>query len=139
MSVSVLITKHALFNLGVNSVTWSFQDSVLSIIRPRSLVLLVLVIIELEMTTCCCISFWFLVKNCKKWVLSYFRVKRLLRNQLLISTFFFFNMVYCFLHYFITILILQAYCFTLLAETILHYNSNTTSLLLHSFSWNCNI
>lgn len=46
---------------------WSLHDDVLSMIRPRKLVLLVLVIIELEANIFIVNSLCLLVMNCRKW------------------------------------------------------------------------
>ena len=59
--------------------------SVLSMIKPRNLVLLILVFIELGAIIWIFLSFCFFVKNCIKCVLLQFSVKRLLWNQLVIS------------------------------------------------------
>jgi len=64
---------------------FSLDESVLSTVKPRNLVLLILVITELKATIRIFISFCFLVKNCKKWVLLQFSVKILLLNQLTVS------------------------------------------------------
>jgi len=64
---------------------WSLHDSELSMIKPRNLVLLRLVFIELGAIIWIFLSFCFLVTNCLKYVLLQFSVKRLLRNQLVIS------------------------------------------------------
>jgi hypothetical protein len=54
-------------------------------INPRNFVLLILVITVLEGIICIFISICFVVKNCKKCVLSQFSVNKLLRNQLIVS------------------------------------------------------
>jgi len=46
---------------------WSFHNNVLSMINPKNLVLLILVIIVLEAIIWIFISLRFLVKNCKNW------------------------------------------------------------------------
>ena len=51
---------------GVKSVICSLQVSVLSIFKPRNLVLVVLLIRELKFTICVCISCLWVVKNCMK-------------------------------------------------------------------------
>jgi hypothetical protein len=61
---------------------WSFHDNVLSMINPKNLVLLILVIVVLEAIICIFISLCFLV-NCKKCVLLQFSFKRFLWKQLI--------------------------------------------------------
>jgi len=64
---------------------WSFHDSVLSMFKPRNLMLLILVFIDLGAIIWIFLSFCFSVKYYMKWVLLQFNVKRLLWNQLVIS------------------------------------------------------
>jgi len=63
----------------------SFPDNKLSMIKPKNLVLMILVFIELGTIIWIFFHFVFLVKNCIKCVLLQFNVKRLLWNQLVIS------------------------------------------------------
>ena len=83
--LTALMAQQALFNLDVKSTMCAFHESVLSMVTPRNLVLLTLVIMVLETTIFIFISFCFLVINCKRWVLLQFDVNRLLWNQLIVS------------------------------------------------------
>ena len=66
MGFIALMAKQALFSLVVKAIIWSFHDILLSIVRPRNFVLLILVSNELPAIICNGISLCFFVKNCKK-------------------------------------------------------------------------
>ena len=52
MGFIALMAKQALFSLVIKAIIWSFHDSLLSIVRPRNFVLLILVSNELPASIC---------------------------------------------------------------------------------------
>jgi len=64
-----LMAKQALFNLSVKAVILSLHDNILSRVKPRNFVLLMLLNIEFDVIICIGILFCFLAKNWRNCVL----------------------------------------------------------------------